>query len=192
MNARSLVKNKLLLKKVSEYFAKHPEKNSVTLRANLGEQEVFWKAVRENNDFAIVEVKTETKTFNIKNSVTEAASPAFADVSRAFMDLLSKPYQHSDVENSKRIIKTKVLQIKAPDEQERANNMLSYLNNLSSRAQKPASKMSEPMAGEGKKKSKKFVTGAPPSAKLTQEAGEKKQKKKKLNLRSQINKTGNR
>jgi transcriptional regulatory protein LevR len=61
---KKLVKNKILLNKVAEYFTKHPKKESVVVRADFGESKVFWRAVREDfNKFAITEVKTVTDSF---------------------------------------------------------------------------------------------------------------------------------
>jgi len=64
MDTKQLVKNKILLNKVAEYFAKHPKKESVVVRADFGESKIFWRAVRESfNKFAITEVKTVTDSF---------------------------------------------------------------------------------------------------------------------------------
>lgn len=184
MNAKSVVKNRVLTKKIAEYFQKFPEKSSVVVKADLGDQQVFWKAVREGVDsFRVCEVKTTTENYAIKaDTMSEAISPTFADISRTFLNVTSKPFQPSDIANAKRVIRTKSLQLTTPEEQQMATAIMSNLDTIagsprsSSNVAKSGTSQVK-MAGENKKK--KIVTGAPPKAKLTKEADDNVKKKSK-------------
>lgn len=64
MNNTEVVKNSIIVNKISEYFAKNPDKTSVVVKADLGENKLFWRAVREGvSTFRVTEVKTSTSSF---------------------------------------------------------------------------------------------------------------------------------
>jgi transcriptional regulatory protein LevR len=64
MKPKQIVKSKVLLNKVADYFATHPTKESVVVKVDLGESKVYWRAVRESpNRISVTEVKTVTESF---------------------------------------------------------------------------------------------------------------------------------
>ncbi len=97
MTNQQLVKNKVLLNKIAEYFAKHPKKQSVVVRTTLGEgSKVYWRAIREaKNRFSITEVKTVTESFifEVGNAGSQPAAKGLKktkDKSKAKVDASKK------------------------------------------------------------------------------------------------------
>lgn len=111
---KKIVKNSLLLNKITEYFAKNPQRNSVVVKAAIDGNKVFWRAVREGaSKFRITEVNTSTNSFLFeidsdkkgsasspngampidklpKKSLSEA-SPAYGQISKMVVDAIASP-----------------------------------------------------------------------------------------------------
>lgn len=134
MNNKQIVKNRVLVRKISEYFQKHPEKDSVVLNANLGESKLFWKAVREgHNKFKITEVNTSTSNFmfEVRTPLRETSAP-FGDISKSFMDTVSNRPDPKDIQNTIRVLNAKAVMLQDPAERDRAGNMIASLTALAS------------------------------------------------------------
>ncbi len=134
MNYADIVKNRVIMNKITEYFKANPTKRSVVVKAAVDENtKTYWRAVRqESNKFKVTEVKTATDTYMLQlaESVVRESSPAFSDLSKAFMDAVSGPGDYSQYSNALSLMTTKQSQLQDPKEQQRADAMLQNLSAL--------------------------------------------------------------
>lgn len=72
---KTIIKNKVLVNKLKEYFSKHPDKKSVVLKADLKESKIFWRAELSADRVKITEVRTTTSDFDfVGNDLNEIVS----------------------------------------------------------------------------------------------------------------------
>ncbi len=64
MDSKKLVKKEILLKKIQEYFAKNPSKNSAIFKAEAGGN-VYWKVQKGKKGFAVTEVSTAKSSYTL-------------------------------------------------------------------------------------------------------------------------------
>lgn len=155
MRNNEIVKNALLIRKLTEYFSANPKKESVVIRAADGDRKLFWRAERSgNSNFRITEVNTKTKSFvaeiNSDRKGTalnpngampisdrtpihhplEESSPQFTDLSKAFMDAVGGPPNQAKMQNALKLMQVKAASIKDQGEKQRADNMIANISAL--------------------------------------------------------------
>jgi hypothetical protein len=70
MDAKKIIEKDLLMRKIYEYFSKHPKSKSVIIRANImGSGKTSWKVVREGKRFNVTEVRTSKAKFFVEAPV---------------------------------------------------------------------------------------------------------------------------
>lgn len=132
MDSKQIVKNGVLMAKLTEYFSANPDKESVVIRAETGgPQKTFWRAVRqESNRFKITEVNTVSDSYVFElNGIQESA---YQDLLDAFLDATTQEHDPARIQRAARVMQTKFAQLKSPEEQARANNLLAAISAVSS------------------------------------------------------------
>lgn len=75
MDANQIVKNRILANQISQYFQDNPARESVIIKADLGENKVYWRAIREgDNRFRITEVRTNTTSYIFEAKLSSKAA----------------------------------------------------------------------------------------------------------------------
>jgi hypothetical protein len=168
-SAFNMVKNRMLLGKITEYFSKNSDRNSVVLKANLGGRNIFWRAIREStNQFRIVEVSTSTTSFLFevetgKQKAIKEASAEFSQISKAYMAAMDSPDQAAKSQAVKQIYQL-APKVKDPKEIEQTSAILDDLSAQTDKTTNPSSFGSPAAAQAGKPPVHKFPP--PPARKF--------------------------
>ncbi len=77
MEANKVIEKDLLIRKINEYFSKHPKSNSVIIKTELmGLGKTSWKVTREGKKYNVLEVKTSKTRFMLEAPVGGQAPAA--------------------------------------------------------------------------------------------------------------------
>lgn len=132
MNKNEMIKKDLLRRKIQEYFTKNPKAKSFIVKADAGSARTLWKVVREGKKFNVVEINTERQEFVFESgiSVVQEASIDFSNLSKAFVQAVSPPFDHARLSQALKTANMVIAKIVDPKEKDQVGSMIGVLTNL--------------------------------------------------------------
>src|SRR3990167_395452 len=129
MNTKELVKKDLLRQKILEFFKKNPKKSSVVIKMNESNISTYWNVTKKDKKYTIKEVNISKSKFVMNEQLIKEASPAFASVSKDFMDAMST-FDHNKLSRALKSLETNISKTKDPKEIEHLGKMSGVLTGL--------------------------------------------------------------